>query len=93
MLTSRRGFIAGLSAALAAPAVVRAESLMKIANCRRSVFVLNSTIGDYGAEAVVLRGPISLAEIRSLLLPGLRAITEEYNFPSFRGVFSDASPG
>lgn len=34
-MISRRGFLLGLGAALAAPAVVRAESLMKIAVLRK----------------------------------------------------------
>ncbi len=36
-MTSRRGFILGLGAALAAPAIVKAESLMKIAALRESL--------------------------------------------------------
>lgn len=36
-MTSRRGFLLGLGAALAAPAVVRAESLMKIAALRQQL--------------------------------------------------------
>lgn len=34
-MTSRRGFLIGIGAALAAPAIVKAESLMKIAQLRR----------------------------------------------------------
>lgn len=33
-MTSRRGFLIGIGAALAAPAIVKAESLMKIAQLR-----------------------------------------------------------
>lgn len=34
-MTGRRGFLIGIGAALAAPAIVKAESLMKIAQLRR----------------------------------------------------------
>ena len=37
MRSNRRGFLIGLGAALAAPAVVRAESLMKMAVLRKSL--------------------------------------------------------
>jgi hypothetical protein len=37
MITSRRGFILGLGAALAAPAIVKAEGLMKIAVLRQEL--------------------------------------------------------
>lgn len=36
-MTSRRAFLLGIGAALAAPAIVKAESLMKIAAMRESV--------------------------------------------------------
>lgn len=36
-MTSRRGFLLGIGAVLAAPAIVKAESLMKIAVLRESV--------------------------------------------------------
>lgn len=40
-MTSRRGFLLGLGAALAAPAIVRSESLMKIAVLRDSIVGLD----------------------------------------------------
>lgn len=39
MTASRRGFLLGLGAALAAPAVVRAESLMNIAVLRQTTYI------------------------------------------------------
>lgn len=38
-MTTRRGFLIGIGAALAAPAIVRAESLMKVAALRESVLL------------------------------------------------------
>jgi hypothetical protein len=45
-MTSRRSFLLGLGTALAAPAIVRAESLMQIAVLRESVDPLTLT-GTY----------------------------------------------
>lgn len=45
-MTSRRGFLIGLGAALAAPAVVKADSLMKIAVLRGGAYAAPVEFGS-----------------------------------------------
>lgn len=52
-MTSRRGFLLGLGAALAAPAVVRAESIMRVAKLRQQVFNDASVRGVVMGELLV----------------------------------------
>lgn len=54
-MTSRRGFLIGIGAALGAPAIVRAESLMKIAAVRRSLNAqtLIETLVEIGGNRVI----------------------------------------
>ncbi len=62
----RRGFLKGLGALFAAPAIVRASSLMAI-----SPFDLDKLYSDpFG---------LSHARMRDLLLPGLRGIAVDYS--------------
>ena len=47
----RRGLLLGLGAALAMPAIVKAESLMKVAALRsevRPIFQFDPALGDFG---------------------------------------------
>lgn len=46
-MTNRRGFLLGLGAALAAPSIVRAESLMKIAQLRQPKMLTEETMMEY----------------------------------------------
>lgn len=82
---NRRSLLLGLGAALAAPAIVKAESLMKIAALREDIVVeeikydLYFDQGIYGGP-IVSGGPggvVSLVQMRDLLLPGLRRMMAE----------------
>ncbi len=61
-MTSRRGFLLGAAAFIASPAIVRAESLMKIAVLR---------------DSIRRGGPIPWREVQALLLPGLQRVFAE----------------
>lgn len=81
MTISRRGFLAGMLAACAAPAIVKAESLMKVV-APKEVWVPNSKIltlscvGD--SRTSVLDGCLTNANgAMSSLLPG-RGLTRSY---------------
>lgn len=73
---NRRGFITGLVSLVAAPAIVRADSLMKI----RPWFE-DGVYFDIVSYPVVYPDdwePPCLADFQKILLPGIRSITLDY---------------
>lgn len=67
-MSNRRSFLLGFGAILAAPAVVRAESLMRVAALRSSVLP---------PPPLVRGGCIQLNEVVHLLMPGLQNLFEK----------------
>jgi hypothetical protein len=65
-MTSRRGFLIGIGAALAAPAIVKAESLMKIAALRES-------LNEHTITKLFI-GPISINPTRLVMGTAWQAI-------------------
>ncbi len=80
---NRRSLLLGFGATLAAPAVVRAESLMKIIVPKRDLIVID--------PLPIEGGTVSLLRIRELLLPGLRRMMADYeSIPTkWDKIFSD----
>lgn len=71
MITSRRGFLSGVGALLAAPAIVRVSALMPISTPK----LLDDFTTDnlrYRATERFRAGWMNSAQFRELLLPGLR---------------------
>ena len=77
-MITRRGFVKVLSGLIAAPAVVNADSLMKIVAPYDPFLVQPTKI------IVPSNGAINLSAIRELLMPGLRDIKRQYEMvPEF----------
>lgn len=64
-MITRRGLVGGFVSLVAAPAIVRASSIMPI----------------YVPKLEVASQPIGLAQIRDILMPGLREMCKEYETP------------
>ncbi len=85
MIASRRGFLFGASAFLAAPAIVRVSSLMPI-SVRPPLLTVPINYVDALAASMVETKAITAARVlnmnieafRELLLPGLRGIEAKY---------------
>jgi len=71
-MITRRGFVRVLSGLIAAPAVVKSDSLMKIVVPERSFIMIPTP------EIVVRNSGINLSAIRELLMPGLRDVERQY---------------
>lgn len=73
MILSRRGFLSGLGAALAAPAIVKVASLMPI---KAPPLVLVNGYADFDTAAAHVRATerfsASLGDFRSTLWPGVK---------------------
>lgn len=68
-MTSRRGFLLGLGSVLAAPAIVKAESLMKIAVLRADV--MQAPILDLASPWVPCDGRLLLRELYAELFQAI----------------------
>jgi hypothetical protein len=67
---TRRGFLRGMATLIAAPAIVRASSIMPV-----------RVLDEEWSPSQIIRfrtGPISMTQMRELLLPGLREISMRY---------------
>lgn len=65
MIQSRRGFITGLAALIAAPAIVKAGSLMPV----KPVLILPEYSGPFTAQLDVAHGTLKLGDVVRIKLP------------------------
>lgn len=82
MITSRRGFLGGVTAFLAAPAIVRVASIMPI-SVQPIAYRWNAMFGVVGYDGTIYRGD-SFAE--------LAAITRRAYIPALVTKMYEASP-
>lgn len=77
LILPRRKFLTGLFGLVAAPAVVKASSLMP-AKAVNEFTLTEHTYVPYGADVIAPRSrAISLAQLRELLMPGLQKMVDD----------------
>ena len=90
LIMPRRSFITGLVGLVAAPAVVKASSLMPV-----KVFQFNDGIALTSAAhpEIATYSGMNLARFRELVMPGLRAVIEEtyIDIPKYQNIFKRLS--
>jgi len=93
LILPRRKFLTGLFGLVAAPAVVKASSLMPVKAINEFTLTEHVYV-PYGAEYVAPRSrAINLAQLRELLMPGLRKLEEQLytEHPGYGKLFVRAS--
>ena len=77
LILPRRRFLTGLFGLVAAPAVVKASSLMPVKAINEFTLTEHVYV-PYGAEYVAPRSrAINLAQLRELLMPGLQKMVDD----------------
>jgi hypothetical protein len=76
LLMPRRKFLTGLFGLVAAPAVVKAANIMPVKVMPQHLHELNG-IGLTTIAHPVRKGGVNLAQMRELLMPGLRKMVDD----------------